>query len=93
MRGLVSGWKLLQLQHADAYAALHDPRERTIQTIGFTLEVLQHRFWEIEALLALVSAHVEQTSNEPKVTYISGFCECPVHCAKEQLAKMSLNGI
>jgi hypothetical protein len=68
MRRLIRRWELFELQHADPNAALDDPGQRAIQPVGFVLEVSQHRFREIEALLALVSAHVEHTSRFEKIT-------------------------
>jgi hypothetical protein len=61
------GWfvgrrELLKLQHPDAHTALDNPGERSVEPISLMLEVFQHRFRKIEALLALVSAHVEDTS-------------------------------
>src|SRR5262249_36260691 len=55
---LVDARKLSDFEARDLPRALHDPGERAVQPRRLVLDLLQHLFGEVEALLALVRARV-----------------------------------
>jgi hypothetical protein len=56
---------LFQCRQAGPHAALNHPRERAIEAICLSLEVCQHRFGDVQALLALVGRHISLRGQRP----------------------------
>lgn len=50
----------LQLVSGEIPGSLDDPRKRTIEPEGFFLDLFQHLFREVEALLSLIVAHTAE---------------------------------